>query len=114
MRLGALFPQFEIGADPAAIRDFTQAAEALGYAHITAFDQVIGLNKASRPGWKYVHDAEDMFHELFVLFGYFAAITTRVELVTGVLVLPMRGTAVVAKQAAEVDVLSRGRAWVWA
>ena len=109
MRLGALFPQFEIGADPAAIRDFAQAAEALGYAHITAFDQVIGLNKASRPGWKYVHDAEDMFHELFVLFGYLAAITARVELVTGVLVLPMRGTAVVAKQAAEVDVLSGGR-----
>jgi probable F420-dependent oxidoreductase len=109
MRLGALFPQFEIGADPAAIRDFAQAAEALGYAHITAFDQVIGLNKASRPGWKYVHDAEDMFHELFVLFGYLAAITARVELVTGVLVLPMRGTALVAKQAAEVDVLSRGR-----
>jgi probable F420-dependent oxidoreductase len=109
MLLGALFPQFEIGADPAAIRDFAQAAEALGYAHITAFDQVIGLNKASRPGWKYVHDAEDMFHELFVLFGYLAAITSRVELVTGVLLLPMRGTAVVAKQAAEVDVLSRGR-----
>ena len=109
MRLGALFPQFEIGADPAAIRDFAQAAEALGYAHITAFDQVIGLNKASRPNWKYVHDAEDMFHELFVLFGYLAAITSKVELVTGVLLLPMRGTAVVAKQAAEVDVLSRGR-----
>jgi probable F420-dependent oxidoreductase len=109
MRLGALFPQFEIGADPAAIRDFAQAAEALGYAHITAFDQIIGLNKASRPGWKYVHDADDMFHELFVLFGYLAAITTRVELVTGILVLPMRGTALVAKQAAEVDVLSRGR-----
>ncbi|HYB08342.1 MAG TPA: LLM class F420-dependent oxidoreductase [Alphaproteobacteria bacterium] len=109
MRIGALFPQFEIGADPAAISDFAQAAEELGYAHITAFDQVIGLNKASRPGWKYVHDAEDMFHELFVLFGYLAAITSRVELVTGILILPMRGTAVVAKQAVEVDVLSRGR-----
>ncbi|HXP78257.1 MAG TPA: LLM class F420-dependent oxidoreductase [Stellaceae bacterium] len=109
MRLGALFPQFEIGADPAAIRDFAEAAEALGYAHITAFDQVIGLNKESRPNWKYVHDAEDMFHELFVLFGFLAALTSRVELVTGVLLLPMRGTAVVAKQAAEVDVLSRGR-----
>jgi probable F420-dependent oxidoreductase len=107
--MGALFPQFEIGADPAPIRDFAQAAEALGYAHITAFDQIIGLNKASRPNWKYVHDAEDMFHELFVLFGYLAALTSRIELVTGILVLPMRGTALVAKQAAEVDVLSRGR-----
>ena len=109
MRMGALFPQFEIGADPAAVRDFAQAAEDLGYAHITAFDQVIGLNKKSRPNWKYVHDAEDMFHELFVLYGYLAAITRKVELVTGILILPMRGTAVVAKQAAEVDVLSRGR-----
>jgi probable F420-dependent oxidoreductase len=109
MRLGVLFPQFEIGSDPAAIRDFAQAAEVLGYAHITAFDQIIGLNKKSRPNWKYVHDAEDMFHELFVLYGYLAAITSKVELVTGILILPMRGTAVVAKQAAEVDVLSRGR-----
>lgn len=109
MRMGALFPQFEIGADPAAVRDFAQAAESLGYRHITAFDQVIGLNKKSRPSWKYVHDAEDMFHELFVLYGYLAAITSKVELVTGILILPMRGTAVVAKQAAEVDVLSRGR-----
>ena len=72
------------------------------------FDQIIGLNKASRPDWTYVHDAEDMFHELFVLFGYLAALTTKIELTTGVLVLPMRGTALVAKQAAEVDVLSGG------
>jgi probable F420-dependent oxidoreductase len=109
MRMGALFPQFEIGADPAAVRDFAQAVESLGYRHITAFDQVIGLNKKSRPNWKYVHDAEDMFHELFVLYGFLAAITSKVELVTGILILPMRGTALVAKQAAEVDVLSRGR-----
>lgn len=109
MRIGVLFPQFEIGADPVSVRDFAQAAEELGYTHLTAFDQIVGLNKASRPDWRYVHDAEDMFHELFVLFGYLAALTERIELVTGVLVLPMRGTALVAKQAAEVDLLSRGR-----
>jgi probable F420-dependent oxidoreductase len=109
MKVGVLFPQFEVGADPSGVRDFTQAAEELGYAHVTAFDQVVGLNRASRPDWPYIHDADDMFHELFVLFGFMAAITETIELVTGVLILPMRGTAVVAKQAAEVDVLSRGR-----
>lgn len=109
MKIGALFPQFEIGTDPAAIRGFAQVAEELGYRHLTAFDQIIGLNKASRPNWTYVHDAADMFHEIFVLFGYLAAVTSRIEFVTGVLVLPMRGTALVAKQAAEVDLLSGGR-----
>ncbi|MFK8253446.1 LLM class F420-dependent oxidoreductase [Ancylobacter terrae] len=109
MKIGALFPQFEIGRDPAAIRAFAETAEALDYTHLTAFDQIIGLNKASRPDWTYVHDAEDMFHELFVLFGYLAALTRKIDFVTGVLVLPMRGTALVAKQAAEVDLLSGGR-----
>ena len=109
MKIGALFPQFEIGLDPVTVRDFGQAADEIGYAHLTAFDQIIGLNKKSRPEWKYVHDAADMFHEIFVLFGYLAAVTKKVELVTGVLVLPMRGTALVAKQAAAVDVLSGGR-----
>ncbi len=109
MKIGALFPQFEIGTDPKDIRDFAVTADELGYTHLTAFDQIIGLNKASRPDWTYVHDAEDMFHELFVLFGYLAALTKNIEFVTGVLVLPMRGTALVAKQAAEVDLLSGGR-----
>jgi probable F420-dependent oxidoreductase len=104
-----MFPQFEIGTDPAVIRDFAQTAEDLGYAHLTAFDQIVGLDRRSRPGWRYVHDADDPFHEVFVLFGFLAAVTRRLELVTGVLVLPMRGTALVAKQAAEVDVLSGGR-----
>jgi probable F420-dependent oxidoreductase len=109
MKIGVLFPQFEIGLDPVNVRDFAQAADDLGYTHLTSFDQIIGLDKKSRPDWKYVHDAEDMFHELFVLFGYLAAVTRKIELVTGILVLPMRGTALVAKQAAEVDVLSGGR-----
>lgn len=109
MKIGVLFPQFEIGIDPGVIRDFAQTADDLGYTHITSFDQIIGLNRHSRPDWKYVHDAEDMFHEVLVLFGFMAAITKRVKLTTGILILPMRPTALVAKQAAEVDVLSGGR-----
>jgi probable F420-dependent oxidoreductase len=109
VRIGTLFPQFEIGADPGPVREFAQAADDLGYAHLTAFDQIVGLGRASRPGWRYVHDAGDLFHEVFVLLGFLAGVTRRIGLVTGVLVLPMRGTALVAKQAAEVDVLSGGR-----
>ena len=109
MKTGVLFPQFEIGENPALIREFAETAEGLGYTHITAFDQVVGLNKASRPDWPYVHDAEDMFHEIMILYGYLAAVTRAVDLITGVLVLPHRSAAVVAKQAAEIDLLSGGR-----
>ncbi len=109
MRIGIVFPQFEIGLEATNIRDFAQAAEDLGYQHLTSFDQIIGLDRHSRPDWPYVHDAEDMFHEVFVMFGYLAAVTSRIELTTGILVAPMRGTALIAKQAAEVDVLSGGR-----
>jgi alkanesulfonate monooxygenase SsuD/methylene tetrahydromethanopterin reductase-like flavin-dependent oxidoreductase (luciferase family) len=109
VRVGAMFPQFEIGDDPAVIRDVAQAADEVGYAHLTAIDQIVGLGRASRPDWRYVHDAADPFREVLVLFGFLAAITRRIELVTGVLVLPMRGTALVAKQAAEVDLLGGGR-----
>ena len=109
MKVGVVFPQTEIGADPAAVRDFVQAAESLGYDHLLAFDHVIGANSASRPGWSGYYDSNDMFHEIFVLFGYLAALTERIELVTGVVILPQRQTALVAKQAAEIDVLSGGR-----
>jgi probable F420-dependent oxidoreductase len=109
MKLGVVFPQTEIGSDPGAIRAYAQAAEALGYHHLIAFDQVVGLNPASRPDWQGVYTYRDLFHEPLVLFGYLAAVTEHLELVTGVLVLPQRQTALVAKQAAEVDVLSRGR-----
>ena len=109
MKIGVVFPQTEIGADPAAVRDYAQAAEGLGYDHLLAFDHVIGANAASRPGWSGTYDSNHMFHEIFVLFGYLAALTERMELVTGVVILPQRQTALVAKQAAEVDVLSGGR-----
>ncbi len=109
MKIGVVFPQTEIGADPAAVRDYAQAAEGLGYDHLLAFDHVIGANAASRPGWSGAYDSNHMFHEIFVLFGYLSAVTERMELVTGVVILPQRQTALVAKQAAEVDVLSGGR-----
>lgn len=108
MRIGAVFPQLEIGADPADIRAWAQSIEKFGYQHVVAFDHVLGAGTDTRPGWRgYTH--ESLFHEVFVLFGYLAAITTTLELVTGILVLPQRQTVLVAKQAAEIDVLSGGR-----
>ncbi len=109
MRVGVIFPQTEIGADPAVIRDFVQTAESLGYHHILAYDHVLGANVAVRPAWRGPYTHEHMFHEPFVLFGHLAACTRRIELVTGILILPQRQTALVAKQAAQVDVLSGGR-----
>jgi probable F420-dependent oxidoreductase len=108
MKLGVVFPQTEIGTDPAVIRDFAQAAEGLGYDYLLAYDHVLGAETANRPGWL-GYDREDAFHEPFALFGYLAGCTQRLGLATGILILPQRQTALVAKQAAEVDVLSRGR-----
>ena len=109
MQAGAVFPQLEIGTDPDAIRKYARTVEELGYDHLVIFDHVLGAD-ANRPGgWTGVYDHRSMFHEPFVLYGYLAAMTTRLRLATAVLVLPQRQTALVAKQAAEVDVLSRGR-----
>jgi len=108
MQVGVIFPQTEIGADPAALRAYAAAIEELGYAHILSYDHVLGADPAGHPGWSGPYDVDDEFHEPFVLYGYLAAITT-VELVTGVLILPQRQTALVAKQAAEVDLLTGGR-----
>lgn len=109
MRYGVVFPQTEIGSDPLAIRDFAQAAEGLGYGHILAYDHVLGANPASRPGWHPPFTYLDMIHEPFVLFGYLAGLTKTLELVPGIIILPQRQTALVAKQAAALDVLSGGR-----
>jgi probable F420-dependent oxidoreductase len=109
VRIGVIFPQLEIGTDPIGIRDYVQAAEGLGYSHIAAFDHVLGADVSVRPGWTGPYTLSSMFHEPFVLFGYIAAFTSSIEVVTCVLVLPQRETALVAKQAAEVDVLTRGR-----
>lgn len=109
MKVGAVLPQNETTADPGALRAYVEAVEDLGYAHIVLYDHVLGA-AADRPGgWRGPYTDKDPFHEVMVVMGYMAAITTRVELVSEVLVLPQRQTALVAKQAAEVDILSGGR-----
>jgi probable F420-dependent oxidoreductase len=109
MRIGAVFPQTEIGNDPSVIRAWAQGVEELGYLHVLAFDHVLGAGLDTRPGWTGPYHSGTPFHEVFVLFGYLAAVTTKIELVTGIVILPQRQTALVAKQAAAVDVLSGGR-----
>lgn len=110
MRVGVVFPQTEIGTDVSAIVEYARAAEDLGYDHLVAYDHVLGAERAGRPPeWRGTYDIGDAFHEVFVLLGHLAAVTTRLELGVAVLVLPQRQTGLVAKQAAELDVLSRGR-----
>lgn len=109
MRIGVVFPQTEIGTDATVLKQYAQTAEEIGYAHVLAYDHVLGANPASRPGWRGAYTHLDMFHEPLVLFGYLAGLTQRLELVTGIIILPQRQTVLVAKQAAEVDLLSGGR-----
>ena len=109
MKVGVVFPQTEITADPTAVKDYAQASEDLGFAHLLAYDHVLGANPASRPDWRAPYSHLDMFHEPFVLFGFLAGLTKRIELVTGIIILPQRQTVLVAKQAAALDVLSKGR-----
>lgn len=119
MRIGAILPQNKLPTDPGALREWALGVEVIGLDHIVAYDHVVGADPALHPhgpalrptgartgGWAYSH--EDSFHEPMVAFGFLAALT-QLELVTGVLILPQRQTVLVAKQAAEVDVLSRGR-----
>src|SRR5688572_5931247 len=106
MKVGVVFPQIEIGADPVVIRDYAQAAEGLGYSHLLAFDHVVGAQPGGRmEGWRGAYTHENTFHEPLVLFAYLGALTTKIEFVTGILILPQRQTVLVAKQAAEVDIL---------
>ena len=109
MQLGVVFPQNEIGEDPGAVRAFAEAAEALGYEHLIFYDHVLGADTDRRPDWQGPYSHRDTFHEPMVTFGYLAALTSRIELVTAVIILPQRQTALLAKQAAQVDVLSGGR-----
>ena len=112
MQLGVVFPQTEIGADPGAVRAFATAAEELGYDYILAFDHVIGVERASRPGFTGPYDHTHAFHEPFVLFAYLAGLTRRIGFMTGIVILPQRQTVLVAKQAAALDVLSSGQSVV--
>ena len=107
MQISAWFPTRDIGTDPVRIRDWAQAAEELGYDHIEVPDHVFGAT--ARDGWSPRYTEQDPFHETFVTLGFLAAVTTTIGLASGVLILPQRQTGVVAKQAAQVDILSGGR-----
>ncbi len=109
MNIGVVLPQTEIGNDPAAIKAYAEAVEGMGFTHILVFDHVLGANPERPGGWKGPYTYRHGFHEPFVLFGFLAAATRRVGLVTGIIILPQRQAALVAKQAAAVDVLSGGR-----
>jgi probable F420-dependent oxidoreductase len=108
MQIGVVFPQTEMGPDPGAVRGYGQGVQALGFRHLLAYDHVLGADPDVHSGWRGPYDVRSTFHEPFVLFGYLAAITS-LELVTGVIILPQRQTALVAKQAVEVDLLTQGR-----
>jgi probable F420-dependent oxidoreductase len=108
MQIGVVFPQTELGGDRGAVRAYTEGVEALGYSHLLAYDHVVGADPAAHPGWNGPYNVETTFHEPFVLFGYLAGISS-LELVTGIIILPQRQTVLVAKQAAEVDLLTDGR-----
>jgi len=110
MQYGVVFPQTEIGPDPIAIRDYVQAAEGLGYEYIFIADHVLGADPSYHShvvDHYYTH--KSVIHEQFTTLGFISAVTEKVDLITGILILPQRQTALVAKQAAEVDILSGGR-----
>jgi alkanesulfonate monooxygenase SsuD/methylene tetrahydromethanopterin reductase-like flavin-dependent oxidoreductase (luciferase family) len=108
MQIGVVLPQTEIGSAVADVRSYGLRVEELGFAHILAYDHVLGADPQVHAPWTGPYDVDTTFHEPFVVFGYLAAITS-LELVTGVIILPQRQTALVAKQAAEVDLLTSGR-----
>jgi probable F420-dependent oxidoreductase len=110
MQIGAVFPQNELGGDPSAVRRIGRAVEDLGFDHLLAYDHVLGAVHANRtPQLTGPYTERDPFHDPFVMFAYLAGITQRLRFATGVLVLPQRQTALVARQAADVDLLSGGR-----
>jgi probable F420-dependent oxidoreductase len=109
MQVGVVFPQTELGGDVGAVRAYGEQVEALGYRHILAFDHVVGADPKIHVGWNGPYDVQTTFHEPMVLFGFLAGVTRSLEFVTGVIILPQRQTVLVAKQAAEVDLLSSGR-----
>lgn len=109
MKLGVIFPQTEIGANPDDVARFAQAVEEIGYSHLVCYEHVLGANTASRPNWTGPYTSESLFHEPFVMYGFLAGLTKTIEFVTAILILPQRQTALVAKQAASLDVICKGR-----
>lgn len=109
MQIGVVYPQTEYGNDPSAIRDYAQAVEDLGFNHILAYDHVLGANPNRPGGWTGSYTHQSAFHEPFVLFSFMASATRRISFAPSIIILPQRQTALVAKQAATLDVLSGGR-----
>ncbi|MFC7477314.1 LLM class F420-dependent oxidoreductase [Dankookia sp. GCM10030260] len=110
MRLGVMLPLSDIGGDAATIREFAGAAEDMGYTNLGLPDHVLGVNAASRPDWGERNTSADLFHDPFVCFAYLAAVCRpTTEFSTQVLILAQRQAALVAKQAASLDVLCDGR-----
>ena len=109
MKIGAVFPQTDIGDDAGAIREWTLGVEAMGFDHVDAYDHVIGANTASRPGWDGAYDIDSQFYEPFTLLSYMAALSSTLSFMTGVFILPQRQTVLFAKQAACLDRLCGGR-----
>ncbi len=109
MKIGLVYPQTEYPCDPAAVRDYAQAAEELGFSHILAYDHVLGANPQRPAGWQGPYTDQHPFMEPLLLFTYMAAITAKIEFTTGIIILPQRQTALFAKQAAVLDVLCQGR-----
>lgn len=109
MKIGLVYPQTEFSSDPAAIKDYAQMAEDLGYTHILAYDHILGINPPDPDNWPGPYTHEDPFQEIFSLYSFMAGFTEQIEFVTGVLILPQRETTLAAKQAAQLDVLSGGR-----
>jgi probable F420-dependent oxidoreductase len=107
VRIGVVFPQTELGGDVGAVRAYGEGVQELGFAHVLAYDHVVGADPDVHRGWRGPYDVSTTFHEPFVLFGYLAAVTS-LELVTGIIILPQRQTVLAAKQAAEVDLLTDG------
>ncbi len=109
MKIGVVFPQIEFKPDPVAVRDYTQAVEGMGFTHMHAYDHVLGANPERPGGWSGPYTYKNPFFEPFVLFSYLAGLTRKIEFVTGIIILPQRQTALVAKQAATLDVLCQGQ-----
>lgn len=109
MQIGVVFPQLEIGTDPHGLRDYAQAARDLGFAHLVAYDHVLGADPKAHPGFQGPYTLASTFHEPLVLFGFLAGVVPELELATGVIILPQRQAVLVAKQAAQLDLLTGGR-----
>ena len=109
MEIGAVFPHNEIGTDPQAIKDYAQGVEELGVTHLLIYDHVLGADRDRPGGFEGPYDKDVAFHEPFTTFAFIAAVTKKLDMITTVMILPQRQTVLVAKQAAELAILSTNR-----